>query len=99
RKLTFISALALNTLRSAARAQVIVAEPIAVSHRAARNPPCNAPDGLEKRSSACISQTVVPGVALSMQTIPSSSSELAGTWTLGSATRASVDGLERTAEE
>jgi N-acetylglucosamine-6-phosphate deacetylase len=81
RKLTFISALAVNTFLS--RAQVTVAAPMAESQQAARNPPWMMPTGLVKRSSAGIVQVVRPGSDLSIQTMPRVRSQLGGTWTPG----------------
>jgi len=84
RKLTFISALAQNTLRP--RAEVRAAAPMAESQQAARKPPWRIPTGFAKRSSAGICHTVVPGTDLSTQVMPRVRSQLGGTCTRGSAT-------------
>ena len=63
-----------------------VAEPMAESAMAPRNPPWTMPAGLANRSSARIRHTVRPGRDFSTQVIPRVSSQLGGTWIRWSAT-------------
>ncbi len=79
-KRVFISTFEEKTLRPAARANVMVADPMAESAMAPMNPPWMIPAGLAKRSSARIRQTVRPGSDLSTQVIPRVSSHAGGTW-------------------
>ena len=76
-KLTFISTLAVNTLRPLAH--VTVAAPIAESQNAPRKPPCSTPAGFTNRSSTCMRQRVRPGTDLSSHTMPSVRSQFGGT--------------------